>query len=177
MALVEMARLEGLKTRMLALPDKQISLTDPDARSMATSGRGSGVVGYNVQASVDTDHHLIIAHEVTNVGTDRAQLSAMAKKAKVVLGLDELDVVADRGDFSSLEILACDRADITVTLPKPVTSGIKAKVTRAAAPHLRSSAWGRAVNIGSTADRHRNSFELQHDYRNSRGQFLVRTKR
>jgi transposase len=123
----EMARLEGLRTRMLAAPDEQISLTDPDARSMATSGRGSGVVGYNVQASVDTDHHLIVAHKVTNVGTDRAQLSAMAKQTKAVLAVDELDVVADRGYFSSLEILACDRADITVTLPKPMTSGIKAK--------------------------------------------------
>jgi transposase len=123
----EMARLEGLRARMLVTPDRQISLTDPDARSMATSGRGSGVVGYNVQASVDTDHHLIVAHEVTNVGSDRAQLSAMAKQTKAVLAVDELDVVADRGYFSSLEILACDRADITVTLPKPVTSGIKAK--------------------------------------------------
>ena len=123
----EMARLEGLKVRMLATPDRQISFTDPDARSMATSGRGSGVVGYNVQAAVDTDHHLIVAHEVTNVGTDRAQLSPIAKKTKAVLAVDELNVVADRGYFSSLEILACDRADITVTLPKPVTSGIKAK--------------------------------------------------
>jgi transposase len=123
----EMVRLAGLQARMLVTPDRQISLTDPDARSMATSGRGSGVVGYNVQASVDTDHHLIVAHEVTNVGTDRSQLSAMAKKTKAVLAADELDVVADRGYFSSLEILACDRADITVTLPKPVTSGIKAK--------------------------------------------------
>jgi transposase len=123
----EMARLEGLRARMLVTPDRQISLTDPDARSMATSGRGSGVVGYNVQTSVDTDHHLIVAHEVTNVGSDRAQLSAMAKQTKAVLAVDELDVVADRGYFSSLEILACDRADITVTLPKPVTSGIKAK--------------------------------------------------
>jgi len=123
----EIARLEDLQTRMLAAPDKQISLTDPDARSMATSGRGSGVVGYNVQASVDTDHHLIVAHEVTNVGSDRSQLSAMAKQTKAVLAVDELDVVADRGYFSSLEILACDKADITVTLPKPVTSGAKAK--------------------------------------------------
>ena len=70
-----MRRLHGLKTRMLATPDQQISLTDPDARSMATSGRRSGVVGYNVQVAVDTEHHLIITHEVTNVGTDRAQLA------------------------------------------------------------------------------------------------------
>lgn len=122
----EMERLKGLNTRMLASPDKQISLTDPDARSMATSGRGSGVVGYNVQTSVDTDHHLIVAHKVTNVGTDRAQLSPMAKHTKAVLAVDELDAVADRGYFSSLEILACDNANITVTLPKPVTSGVKA---------------------------------------------------
>ena len=71
----EMQRLEMLKVQMLATPDQQISLTDPDARSMATSGRGSGVVGYNVQVAVDTEHHLIVTHEVTNVGTDRSQLA------------------------------------------------------------------------------------------------------
>jgi transposase len=122
----EMHRLEKLEGRMLATPDRQISLTDPDARSMATSGRGSGMVGYNVQAAVDTKHHLIVAHEVTNVGTDRAQLSAMAKRTKAALGTDALEVVADRGYFKSEEILACDEAGITVTLPKPLTSGIKA---------------------------------------------------
>ena len=123
----EMARLTELEARMLATPDQQISLTDPDARSMATSGRGSGMVGYNVQAAVDTRHHLIVAHEVTNVGTDRAQLSHMAKQTKAALAADRLDVVADRGYFSGEEILACDEAGITVTLPKPLTSGNKAK--------------------------------------------------
>ena len=122
-----MARLEELETRMLATPDRQISLSDPDARSMATSGRGSGIVGYNVQAAVDTRHHLIVAHEVTNAGTDRAQLCHMAKRTKAALEADTLDVVADRGYFSSKEILACDEAGITVTLPKPMTSGSKAK--------------------------------------------------
>ena len=112
---------------MLATPDQQISLTDPDARSMATSGRGSGMVGYNVQSAVDTKHHLIVAHEVTNLGTDRSQLSPMAKKTKAALETDKLDVVADRGYFNSEQILACDQAGITVTLPKPLTSGIKAK--------------------------------------------------
>jgi hypothetical protein len=68
----EMQRLEALNVQMLATPDQQISLTDPDARSMATSGRGSGVVGYNVQVAVDTKHHLIITHEVTNIGNDRS---------------------------------------------------------------------------------------------------------
>ena len=99
----EMRRLEKLEARMLATPDKQLSLTDPDARSMATSGRGSGMVGYNVQASVDTEHHLIVAHEVTNMGTDRAQLSAMAKQTKAALETDALDVVADRGYYNGEE--------------------------------------------------------------------------
>ncbi len=122
-----MARLEALEAERQVSEDQQISLTDPDARSMATSGRGSGTVGYNVQAAVDIDHHLIVTHEVTNVGHDRSQLSPMAKQTKAVLEADKLDVVADRGYFSSEEILACDEAGITVTLPKPQTSGNKAK--------------------------------------------------
>ena len=92
---------------------------------MATSGRGSGVVGYNVQVAVDTEHHLIVTHEVTNTGSDRSQLAKVASQAKLVLGSDRLDVVADRGYFNSPEILACAQADITVTLPKPMTSGAK----------------------------------------------------
>jgi transposase len=123
----EMRRLEGLDAKRRETPDQQISLTDPDARSMATSGRGSGTVGYNVQAAVDCEHHLIVAHEVTNVGNDRSQLAHMAKQTKATLEADKLDVVADRGYFSSEEILACDEAGITVTLPKPQTSGSKAK--------------------------------------------------
>ncbi|CCW18257.1 Mobile element protein [Sphingobium indicum BiD32] len=123
----EMERLDGLEAQMLASPDRQISLTDPDARSMSSSGRGTGVVGYNVQAAVDTEHHLIVAHEVTNIGTDRAQLSGMAKKAKAVLEVGQLDVVADRGYFSGQEILASEQAGITVTLPKPMTSRAKAE--------------------------------------------------
>ena len=123
----EMQRLRALEARMLATPDQQISLTDPDARSMATSGRGSGVVGYNVQVAVETKHHLIITHEVTNVGSDRSQLSSVAKEAKATLGADSLDAVADRGYFNGEEILACEKAGITVTLPKPMTSGFTAK--------------------------------------------------
>ena len=123
----EMQRLEKLQARMLETADQQISLTDPDARSMATSGRGSGVVGYNAQASVEATHHLIVTHKVTNDGNDRAQLSPMSKKTKATLKTETLDVVADRGYFDSKEILACDEAGITVTLPKPLTSGNKAK--------------------------------------------------
>ena len=123
----EMQRLQALEARMHETPDQQISLTDPDARSMATSGRGSGVVGYNVQTAVDTQHHLIVTHDVTNVGTDRSQLSRVAKQTKATLGSDSLEVVADRGYFNSAEILACEEAGITVTLPKPLTSGNRAK--------------------------------------------------
>ena len=121
----EMDRLKAIERAMLASPDQQISLTDPDSRSMATSGRGSGVVGYNVQVAVDTEHHLIVTHEVTNTGSDRSQLAKVASQAKLVLGSDRLDVVADRGYFNSPEILVCAQADITVTLPKPMTSGAK----------------------------------------------------
>ncbi|MBT3767226.1 MAG: IS1182 family transposase [Rhodospirillales bacterium] len=123
----EMKRLKKLEARMLATPGQQISLTDPDSRSMATSGRGSGMVAYNVQSAVDIKHHLIVAHEVTNSGSDRSQLSTMAKQAKAAIKTDTLEVVADRGYFKSEEILACDKADITVTLPKPQTSSGKAR--------------------------------------------------
>jgi transposase len=123
----EMAKLAAYEKQMLAAPDQQISLTDPDSRSMATSGRGSGVVGYNVQVAVDTEHHLIVTHEVTNSGSDRAQLANIASQAKAVLGVDKLEAVADRGYFSGEQILACHNADIAVTLPKPMTSGIEAK--------------------------------------------------
>jgi hypothetical protein len=122
-----MQRLTAMEKQMLASPDQQISLTDPDSRSMATSGRGSGVVGYNVQVAVDTESHLIVTHEVTNVGSDRAQLANVAKQAKAILQTDKLDAVADRGYFNGIEILACDRAGISVTLPKPMTSGAKSE--------------------------------------------------
>ncbi len=122
-----MGKLPAYEKRMLASPDQQVSLTDPDSRSMATSGRGSGVVGYNAQVAVDTEHHLIITHEVTNSGSDRAQLANVANQAKAVLQTDTLDAVDDRGYFSSPQILACHKAGITVTLPKPMTSSAKSE--------------------------------------------------
>jgi transposase len=122
----QIGKLAACEKQMPASPDQQISLTDPDSRSMATSGRGSGVVGYNVQVAVETEHHLIVVHEVTNSGSDRAQLANVAKQAKAVLQAETLEAVADRGYFNSPEILACHEAGITVTLPKPLTSGAKA---------------------------------------------------
>ena len=117
----ETAKLTEIEKQVQASPDKQISLTDPDSRSMATSGRGSGVVGYNVQTAVDTTNHLIVHHEVTNVGSDRSQLASTAKAAKEVLKVDTLEAVADRGYFNGEEIKTCDAAGITVTLLNSAT--------------------------------------------------------
>src|SRR5438034_3797714 len=123
----QMRRLKQIGQQMAMVPDGQISLTDPDARSMATSGRGTGIVGYNVQTAVDDKHHLIVAHEVTNVGHDRGQLSSMAKQARSATGNEELTVLADRGYFKGEEILDCDQAGITAMVPKPQTSNNKAR--------------------------------------------------
>src|SRR5260221_7705512 len=109
----EMHRLAAMEKLMLASPDQQISLTDPDSRSMATSGPGSGEVGYNVQGAVDTEHHLIVTHEVTNTGSDRAQLANGASQAKGVLGADHLEVLADPGYFNSTQTLACQATGMT----------------------------------------------------------------
>src|SRR5947207_2807096 len=122
----EIARLSAINVEMMKSKDKQISLTDPDARSMATSGKDTGIVGYNVQTAVDTKNHIIVVHEVTNVGTDRHQLSNMAEQARTEMGVETLDAVADRGYYDSEEIRACEESGLTVTLPKPMTSGAKA---------------------------------------------------
>lgn len=118
----EIQKLKKHEAAMLAAEDEQLSLTDPDARSMATSGRGTGLVGYNVQTAVDTKHHLIVAHQVTNKGSDRAQLSGMAEQAKAAIGTEAIEVVADRGYFSSNEIKACEDAGVTTYMPRPQTS-------------------------------------------------------
>jgi transposase len=123
----QMAAFKSLEPVLHAAPDEQLSMTDPDARSMATSGRGSGIVGYNVQCAVDTEHHLIVAHEVTNVGHDREQLSGMAGKAKAAIGRETLDALADRGYFKGEEVLACAPIGVTPYVPKPLTSGAKAE--------------------------------------------------
>ena len=123
----EMQRMQELAKAVEAAPDHQISLTDPDARSMATSGKGTGMVGYNVQTAVDAKHHLIVDHQVTNVGNDRQQLATMAKRAKDVMRVNHLEAVADRGYFNGNEIVACEDAGITAYVPKPQTSNNQAK--------------------------------------------------
>ena len=122
-----MAELKAVGERLETVPDGQISLTDPDARAMATAGERRGVIGYNVQAAVDANHHLIVAHEVTNRGSDRAQLAGMAIRAKDEMAAGELTVLADRGYYDGDQILACEKAGVAALVPKPDTSPARAK--------------------------------------------------
>ncbi|MEL0584027.1 MAG: IS1182 family transposase [Candidatus Thiodiazotropha sp. (ex. Lucinoma kazani)] len=121
----EQQHLRKLEAQVQEAPDKQVSLTDPDARSMKT--RGSGIVGYNVQTAVDAEHHLIVAHEVINTGSDRNALFSMATQAREAMNTEELLAVADRGYYKGEEILACEDSGIKTVLPKPKTSNNQAK--------------------------------------------------
>ena len=120
----QMKVLETIETEVQQSPDKQVSQTDPDARSM--QHRGGGIVGYNVQAAVDTQHHLIVAHEVTTAGHDRTQLANMGKQAKDALDKEALTVFADKGYYKGEEVAACMANGITPIMPKCLTSGNKA---------------------------------------------------
>jgi transposase len=122
----QMRELGHMEQRLQTSGERQVSLTDPDARSMATSRLGSAVVGYNVQAAVDAKHHMIVAHEVTNSVTDQGQLAAMAKATKEATQHPKPIVLADRGYFEGYEILECERAGIATLVPKPLTSNSKA---------------------------------------------------
>jgi transposase len=115
-----MAELKIVDEQLRASSDSQVSMTDPDARSMNT--RGSGMVGYNVQAAVEAKHHLVVAHDVVMTGSDRAQLSPMASAAREATGAGSVEVVADRGYYSGQEVLACERAGIATHVPKTITS-------------------------------------------------------
>jgi len=119
----QMQSLKTMGQQVEAAPDQQVSLTDPDARSMATSGKGTGTVGYNVQVAVDAEHHLIVAHEVTNVGSDRAQLVPMGAKARDATGCREITILADRGYYSGDQVLACEDTGVLPCIPKTLTSG------------------------------------------------------
>jgi len=122
----KMEELKGREVEVAAHPDKQVSVTDEDARSMMKPGGGS-VVGYNVQTAVDEKHHMIVSHEVTNDTTDRQQLDKVAKRAKKVLRAKTLKVVADAGYYEGKAIAECYDADITALVPKTDTSPAKSK--------------------------------------------------
>src|ERR1700674_5192413 len=125
-------KIAGLRRQMQALkavqqtvqdaPDQQVSLTDPDARSMATSGKGTATVGCNVQIAVDAQHHLIVAHEVINQGYDRHQLAPMAFKAQEATGCEKVTALADRGYFSGDQVLSCEGTGVAPVVPKTLTS-------------------------------------------------------
>ena len=123
----QVRRMDTVREELKQQPDGQISLTDSDSRSMISQAKGSGMVGYNVQAAVDARHHLIVTHEVTNVGNDRAQLTKMGTAAKAAMGKQRLQALADRGYFSGPEIKACTEANITPMVPKPMTSNAGAE--------------------------------------------------
>ena len=123
----QMRRMDRIKEQLKHQAEPQLSLTDPDARSMISQAKGTGVVGYNVQTAVDAKHHLIVAHEVTNVGSDRAQLTKMALAAREAMGKRKLQAFADRGYFNAPEIKACHDAGIKAFVPKPMTSNAKAE--------------------------------------------------
>ena len=123
----QMRQLDETKEQLKHEPDGQRSTTDPDSRSMNSQAKGSGLVGYNVQAAVDAKHHLIVTHEVTNIGSDRSQLSKMAMAARDAMGKDKLQALADRGYFNGTELKACEDAGIATYVPKPMTSGAKAQ--------------------------------------------------
>lgn len=122
----QMRELETMEQAVAASPDRQISLTDPDARAMASAGTGTGLVGYNLQAAVDTGSHIIVAHKVINLSHDRTSLANMGQQAREATGVDTLTVLADRGYFSGPEVLACKANGIVPILPKPLTSSAKA---------------------------------------------------
>jgi hypothetical protein len=123
----QMQHLREIELELAKQPDQQLSQTDPDARSMATSGRGTGMVGYNVQVAADTKHHLIVATEVINEGHDRDSLWLMAQHSRDAVGKDKIELIADRGYFKGPEILACEQAGIKTYVPKPMTSNSKAE--------------------------------------------------
>jgi hypothetical protein len=119
--------LAALEAKMRASGERQISLTDPDARAMTSKSHSAHVVGYNVQSAVDTQNHLIVAHEVSNVGIDTGHLSSMANQARDALGTQKIEVLADRGYFKGEEIAACEEAGIAAYVPKPLTSNARAE--------------------------------------------------
>jgi len=150
----QMRELDGVREEIKTQPDGQISRTDPDARSMATSAKGSGMVAYNVQVAVDAKHHLIVAHEVTNIGSDKAQLSPMAQAAREAMGKKRLRALADRGYFSGNQIKACADVGIAVLLPSqrhpmPRQRGVSTKRT--------SSISRKTTNTSAQPDRGRSS--------------------
>ena len=123
----EATRYRSIEERMNATGETQVSLSDPDARSMATTARMPRIVGYNVQTAVEAGNHLIVAHEVTMLGYDRDALSMMAVAARDAMATDQIKAIADKGYYKGEEIVASEEAGISVVVPKPMTSNSAAR--------------------------------------------------
>lgn len=104
--------------------ETQVSTTDGDSRKMPVNNKGTDIC-YNVQTVVDAKHKLIVDIEVTNDVTDQHQLHNMAKRAKEVLEVESLEVLADTGYYNSEDVTACEEDNITAYVPKPQTSANK----------------------------------------------------
>ncbi len=122
----EADNLRAIEHRMDSTGETQVSLTDPDCRAMATTSKQPRVVGYNVQSAVETKHHLIVAHEVTNLGYDRDALAMMAHKARDAMASETIEAIADKGYYKGEEIVACEQDGIAATVSKPHTSNAAA---------------------------------------------------
>jgi transposase len=120
-----LCELKALEVEVNNHPDKQISTIDPDSRLLKTKGM-TRMVCYNVQTAVDTQHHLIVAHEVTN-RPDRGQLSQVGKAVQIALGKKEVTVLADKGYYSGPDIKETQEAGMTPLIPKGDTSGSEKK--------------------------------------------------
>ena len=116
----QMHVVQAMGRQVEAAPDGQVSLSDPDARSMTSRGKGTGIVGYNVQVAVDAEHHLIVAHAVTNVGSDREQLAPMGLLAQAATGCKTLTVLADRGYLNGEQVLACEGTGLLPCVPSGI---------------------------------------------------------
>lgn len=113
--------------KMKETGETQVSLTDPDSRSMPI-GRGHHTeVAYNVQVTVDDKHKLILDHEVTNDVTDQGHLEDMSLRAKKILGVKKFDMLTDTGYYDGQEVAACLEEGITPWISKPHTSRNKKK--------------------------------------------------
>jgi hypothetical protein len=151
----QMQSLKEMAQQVHAAPDQQVSLTDPNARSMATSGRGTRIVGYNVQIAVDAEHQLIVAHGVINQGYDRHQLAPMAFKAQQATGCEQITALADRGYFNGDQVLSCEGTGVAPIVPKTLTSGgTKTRLVHPAGFHLRRRA--RPLHLSGARKTHQN---------------------
>ena len=111
----------GRYQAMLAQLDRtgedQISLTDPDSRAMAAHTKVG--VGYNIQVAVDAKNKLIVEQAVTNQVVDMGLLTETSEPAREILGVETIDVVADRGYFKIEDIEACEQAGCVPHVAKP----------------------------------------------------------